>query len=73
MAEKKTTAKKTKKPATETKDPINKLAELQNDLSDAKRSHKAGELVNPRRLGELRKEIARTKTAIRANELGKEK
>ncbi|MFZ1258125.1 MAG: 50S ribosomal protein L29 [Candidatus Saccharimonas sp.] len=36
------------------------------DLAAAKRSHVAGELVNPRVLGELRKDIARTKTAIRA-------
>lgn len=71
MAEaKKTTTKKTVK-ATEVKD----LATLRNDL-DAKlqdlltsrKSHRAGELVNPRILGTIRKEIARLNTAIRAAE-----
>ena len=75
MAEKKktTTKKVTKTPITETKDLDKTLAKTQSDLSDAVRSHRAGELVNPRRLGELRRDIARLKTAIRANELGKEK
>ena len=41
------------------------LATKQQDLIDAKRSHKAGELVNPRVLGVTRKEIARLYTAIR--------
>ena len=43
------------------------------DLIAAKRSHRAGELVNPRVLTVTRKEIARLNTAIRAAELaGKE-
>lgn len=81
MADKKTTTKKpaakktTKKaaPVTDTKDLAATLAAKQSDLSDAKRSHRSGELVNPRVLREHRRDIARLKTAIRANELGKEK
>ena len=42
------------------------LVAQQQDLLDAKRSHQAGELVNPRVLGATRKQIARTLTAIRA-------
>lgn len=41
------------------------LAAKQQDLLDAKRSHRAGELVNPRVLGATRKDIARLHTAIR--------
>ena len=40
------------------------LAEKQNDLLQAKRSHAAGELVNPKALRSLRKEIARLLTQI---------
>ena len=36
------------------------LATKQQDLNDSRRSHKAGELVNPRVLGQIRKEIARS-------------
>ena len=84
MADKKTTAKTTKatkpaakkatkKPVTETKDLHQALADKQSDLATIKRSHRSGELVNPRALREHRRDIARLKTAIRANELGKEK
>ena len=45
------------------------LAAKQNDLAEAKRSHAAGELVNPRVITHTRKEIARLHTAIRAAEL----
>lgn len=45
------------------------VAKKQQDLSDAKRSHKSGELVNPRVLGATRKEIARLHTKIREQEL----
>jgi len=48
------------------------LVTKQQDLNDSRRSHKAGELVNPRVLGQIRKEIARLKTAIRAAELKEE-
>ena len=48
-----------------------KLAAKRQQLLDC-RSHKAGELVNPRALGQIRKEIARLLTAIRAQELAAE-
>lgn len=40
------------------------LAEKQADLIAARRSHAANELVNPRVLGTIRKEIARLHTQI---------
>lgn len=77
MAEKaKTTkpaAKKTVKkeaPVVKTLDDLKKdLAAKQKDLLEAKRGHRAGELVNPRAITHNRKDIARLKTAIRAEEL----
>ena len=48
------------------------LAAKRQELLDSLRSHKAGELVNPRALGQIRKEIARLLTAIRAQELAAE-
>ena len=70
---KKTTAKKAApKKATEVKsvaDMQKDLAAKQTDLMTSRRSHRAGELVNPRVLGTVRKEIARLHTAIRAAEL----
>ena len=48
------------------------LAAKRQELLDSCRSHKAGELVNPRALGQIRKEIARLLTAIRAQELAAE-
>lgn len=67
-AKKKTTTKTTKKA-----DVVKSVADLEKDLAvkrqdllEAKRSHKAGELVNPRVLVETRREIARLLTAIRA-------
>ena len=48
------------------------LAAKRQQLLDSCRSHKAGELVNPRTLGQIRKEIARLLTAIRAQELAAE-
>ena len=50
-----------------------KLASTQADQLEAKRSHAAGELVNPRVLTHTRKEIARLHTAIRAAELAADK
>jgi ribosomal protein L29 len=50
-----------------------KLVETRNDFLEAKRSHAAGELVNPRVLTHTRKEIARISTAIRAAELAADK
>lgn len=66
MAEKKST----KKPAAKSiADLRAELTTKQADLLTAKRSHAAGELVNPRVLTTTRKEIARLHTAIRAAEL----
>ena len=70
MAEAKKTTKKTIE-ATEVKDVTTLRADLvakQQDLLDSRKSHRAGELVNPRVLGTIRKEIARLHTAIRAAE-----
>lgn len=72
MAEKKTTKKAAPKKADEVKsleDLQKELATKQADLLTAKRSHAAGELVNPRVITVTRKEIARLHTAIRAAEL----
>ena len=69
MADKKTT--KTAK-ATEVKTIDQLQADLtakQNDLIEARRGHKLGELTNPRAITVMRKEIARLHTAIRADEL----
>lgn len=67
----------TKKPATKGKAPAKKadvvksVADLQKDLAakrteliEAKRSHRAGELVNPRVITTARKDIARLMTAL---------
>jgi len=65
MADKKTTK------ATEVKTLEQLHAELatkRQDLIDARRSHVAGELANPRVLTSTKKEIARLLTAIRAAE-----
>ena len=67
MAEKKTT---TTAPEVKTLEQLREeLAAKQQDLIEAKRSHAAGELVNPRVLTSTKKEIARLHTAIRAYEL----
>lgn len=71
MAADKTT-KKAAKPAVEVKslaDLQKDLAGKQQDLLAARQGHRAGELVNPRTITLTRKEIARLKTAIRAEEL----
>lgn len=49
------------------------LTAKRTDYIAAKRSHAAGELVNPRVLTITRKEIARISTAIRAAELAEQK
>ena len=63
-------AKKTVKAAVfKTIDDLKKeLAEKRNDLLQAKRSHAAGELVNPKALRSLRKDIARLLTQINEKE-----
>ena len=70
MAESTKTTKKVVKNA-----EVKSVADLQKVLTakqqeqmDTRKSHRAGELVNPRVLGSIRKEIARLHTAIRASE-----
>lgn len=65
MAEAKKTTKRSA-PKTEIS-LIEQVAQKRKDLLDAKKSHKAGELVNPRVLGEFRKDIARIMTKLNAN------
>lgn len=45
------------------------IDDMYKDLMDLKRSNAAGELVNPRAISSLKKDIARTKTAARMAEL----
>lgn len=75
MADAKRTTKKVVK-AVEVKasgDLAKDLATKQADLLASRKSHRSGELINPRVLGTTRKEIARLHTAIRAAELAKQK
>ncbi len=59
----------TKAAVVKTVDDLKKeLAEKRNDLLQAKRSHAAGELVNPKALRSLRKDIARLLTQINEKE-----
>lgn len=59
------TKKSVKAAVVKTIDDLKKeLAEKRNDLLQAKRSHAAGELVNPKALRSHRKEIARLLTQI---------
>ena len=59
------TKKSVKAAVVKTIDDLKKeLAEKRNGLLQAKRSHAAGELVNPKALRSLRKEIARLLTQI---------
>ena len=71
MATKKAPTKDAKPSDMSTKDLTKAIAEKQQDLLAAKRSHAAGELVNPRALGEIRKSIARLKTALNAKKEAK--
>ena len=63
-------AKKTTKAAVvKTIDDLKKeVAEKRHDLLQAKRSHAAGELVNPKALRSLRKDIARLLTQLNEKE-----
>ena len=66
MAETKKTAKAA---VVKTVDDLKKeVAEKRKDLLQAKRSHAAGELVNPKALRSLRKDIARLLTQINEKE-----
>ena len=49
------------------------LIAKRNDLIVSKRGHKLGELTNPCVIKVTRKEIARLHTAIRADEIAKQK
>ena len=62
--------KKTAKAAVvKTVDDLKKaLAEKRHDLLQAKRSHAAGELVSPKALRSLRKDIARLLTQLNEKE-----
>ena len=63
MAESKKTAKKAE--VVKSLEDLRKdLAAKQNDLLESRKSHRAGELVNPRVITTTRKEIARLMTAI---------
>jgi ribosomal protein L29 len=73
MADTKTTkatkSVKTTKVAAEVKTPEQLKTDLlarKNDLLEAKRGHRAGELTNPRVITLARKDIARLHTALRA-------
>jgi len=70
------TTKPTKKAAPKKADEVKTIDQLKTELQtkitdqlEAKRSHASGELVNPRVITSLRKDIARLHTAIRAHEL----
>ncbi len=71
MATTKTTKKTAKKTeAVKSMDQLHKDLESKiNDLIEAKRGHKLGELTNPRVITLTRKEIARLHTAIRSTEI----
>lgn len=72
MAETKAKKPAAKKAEKETKSLAEQLVAVQSDMLEAKKSHKAGELVNPRVLGGYRKQIARIKTQMK-QEATKEK
>ncbi len=67
MANQKATKKTTKEAKTRSQ-LQQELDSKRADLLEARRSHAAGELVNPRVLTSTKKEIARLLTAIRAVE-----
>lgn len=70
MAEttKKTTSKKAPKVE---KSLQEQLADKRSDLLEAKKSHRSGELVNPKILNVYRKDIARLLTSINQAKEGK--
>lgn len=70
MAEKKTAATKKAAPKKAEKTLQEQLAEARKDLLEAKKSHRAGELVNPRVLGSYRKKIATILTKLNAEKEG---
>lgn len=69
-------AKKTTKKAAEVKTVDQLRADIEakrTDLLEAKRSHAAGELANPRVITATRKEIARLLTVLAAEETKEQK
>lgn len=75
------TAKKTTNKIMSSKLDLNKsVSELQKvlltkrqDLLDSRKSHKSGEMVNPRAITELKKDIARILTKLRHEEINSQK
>lgn len=67
------TKKTTKKPAAKKveKSLQEQLLDARSDLLEAKKSHRAGELVNPRVIPGYRKEVARIMTKLNAEKEGK--
>ena len=50
----------------------NELKKMKNELFNLRFQHVTGQLENPIRMRDLKREIARIKTVIRENELSKE-
>ena len=50
----------------------NELKKMKNELFNLRFQHVTGQLENPIRMRDLKKEIARIKTVIRENEISKE-
>lgn len=66
---KKNTTKKAAFIVMSREDMLKQILYKQVDLLEARKGHRAGELTNPRVITSTRKEIARLKTAVRADEL----
>lgn len=74
MADKKTTKKTVKAAEVKTLEQLNEeVTKLRADFDDLRRSHRAGDLVNPRAITVKRKEIARALTAVKQAELAASK
>ncbi len=65
------TSKAAPKKATE-KSPQDQLMEARTNLLEAQKSHKSGELVNPRVLKTYRRDVARALTVLNKQEVTKE-
>jgi large subunit ribosomal protein L29 len=77
MADSKTNKKKTVAVKAQTvktvEQLITELAEKKQDMLDSRKSLIAGEMVNPRAIRTLRKDIAKLLTAIREDEIKSQK
>jgi len=69
MAEAKKTTKKTTPKAELSL--TEQLKQKRNDLLEAKKSHRSGELVNPRILRDIKRDIARIMTKVNAEKESK--